>query len=92
MADKVWRTQGGDTDKVWRRADTRRTHGGHKADTGRTKCRDAVARTMRPHGGLIADKLRGRSQSISRPAFLFSKREPHSKLFGENPTVNCLGN
>ena len=30
----------------------------------------------------MADKLRGRGQSISRPAFLFPS---------ENPTVNCLG-
>ena len=41
-----------------------------------------MAHTMRPHGGHIADKLRGRGQSKSRPAFYFPR---------ENPTANCLG-
>ena len=31
----------------------------------------------------MADKLRGRGQGISRPAF-FSEREPSSEVFGEN--------
>ena len=34
-------------------------------------------------GGHMADKLRRRGQCISRPTIFFSKREPHSKLFGE---------
>ena len=65
-------------------ADTRRIHtlhthgahaggqGGHggaaKADTARTK--------RRTQGGHMADKLRGRGQSISRPAFFSQKRNP----------------
>ena len=37
----------------------------------------------RTQAGHMADKLRGRGQSISRPAFFFLR---------ENPTVDCLGN
>ena len=41
--------------------------------------------TRRTSGGHMADKLRRRGQTISRPAFFFL----HGKLFGE---VTCLGN
>ena len=58
------------------KVDTRRTRGGHKADKG------LEARPKWTQGGHMADKLQERGQSISRPASP-SKREPHSKLFGE---------
>ena len=57
---------------------------GHKADTRRTRFGGAAKRTQRrTQGGHMADKLRGRGQSISQPALF---------LLRENPTVNCLGN
>ena len=65
--------------KVWRKADAWLTQGGHMADNQS----GFQADTKQTHGGHMADKLRRRGQSISRPAF-FSKREPHSKLFGEH--------
>ena len=77
-------------------ADPRRTQDGHKADTWWTRRTMAdtwrtrlggAAQFRRAQDGHMADKLRRLCQSISRPGF-FSKREPHSKLFGE---VNCLG-
>ena len=38
-------------------------------------------RPKQTHSGYMADKLRGRSEHIA--AYLFPKREPHRKLFGE---------
>ena len=73
----TWRTRGGQGLEArpsalnGHKADKQRTQGGHKEDTWRTRGRD------------MAEKLRGRGQSISRPAFF---------LLRENPTVNCLGN
>ena len=80
MAGKVWRR--GQSGFKGRKADTRWKHGaqgGHKADKRRTKCGDAAKAESRR---TMADKHRGRGQSISWPAFF---------LLRENPTVNCLG-
>ena len=79
----TWRTKFGDAAI----AETRRTQGRRKADTWRTRGGQGLdARPKRTQGkheaDAEADKLRGRGQSISRPAF-FSKRGPQSKLFGE---------
>ena len=42
----------------------------------------AKADPRQTQGGHMADKLRGRGHSVSRPAF-FLERGFHSKLFGE---------
>ena len=95
----TWRTKSGnmvdthEADKVWRRgqahskADTRRTHGGHTADTRRTHGgQSAETRPKRNQGGQW--RTHGGQAPGTRPEHIAaspfsSKREPHSKLFGE---------
>ena len=71
-------TQGGHMEDTWRtrlggtaKADSRRTQGRHKADRHMVD-KEWPKRTQgghKAHGGHEADELRGRGQSISRPAF-----------------------
>ena len=64
-------------------AQPKRTRGGHKAHKAVTRRTYMAYKVWRQtQGGRTADKLRGRGQSISRPAFF---------LLRENPTVNCMG-
>ena len=67
VVDTLWKKEGGtqEADKVWRRGQI-----GHVADAGGHKA---------DNGGPMADKLRGRGQSISRPAF-FPRRENGHKV------------
>ena len=92
-ADNVWRcSQNG---RRLEAADAKRTHGGHKADRRRTKCGDAARapsrRTQggqwRTHGGQAPGK---RPENIAVNFTLLSKREPHSKQFGEKLFANWL--
>ena len=68
----TWRTQGGHMDKIYGvqglEADARRTHGGPKADTRPERHQGGH---KADNGGHMADKLRGRGRSISRPANSF---------------------
>ena len=74
----AWQTKGGHMADTW--ADARRTHGGQglEARPKRTegRCKGDAWRT---HGGQ-APGTRPEHNAASQ----FSKREPHSKLFGEN--------
>ena len=58
-------------------ADTRRTHGGQSVEK----------RAKRNQGGHKADKLWGRDQTTSRPAFLFLRENPTVK-FGKKTNLN----
>ena len=78
----IWRTRFGGR----RKADTadkvgRRGQSAIKADTRRTQ-----GAQWRTHGGDMADKLRGRGQSISRPAF-FLLRETFWIFHIERPDL-----
>ena len=76
----TWRTSFGGADS--KGGLKRCTHGEHMEDKVWRRGQSGLKVDTSGH---MADKLQGRGQSISRPAF-FPKREPHSKLFREKPS------